>query len=474
MKITVRTPVSQRRVVVENKDELVKKVKVAFKVDKCELFEDQRRTIPYDPNKLVDGALVYMSYEMEKPKVEKQKFECSHDENGVCPKCSTLDPLDKRRAEGKKAKYMSREGYEELLKEKNMSEEEHNYVIKKCEDHGENVGCIRCTDKKIQLMPQIYRMIDYLEFDNKEMVERMITRWSVRRRQLLGLLIGRIENYDLAYKGKKAVISGIWDICQENFPDGAVIDKIPNKFMEGSLEIVGVIYTDLHMRDGKAYGYKQTKGYSVSNSELRFLWEIERRVGRKGMVGVSVEVDGNGEVVLECRMISNQYSGLEDAGALELCTDPRVFWTSRDVSYVERNEYDKDVSVGAKLLPVEYFVVSCESGYVERPLFTNNTRIEQCTLRKLAGYFEDDYTFDKFKGFDILVSLLEFLENTPKFFSAVVRDDSNEFERLKSGPEFKKFAAELSKYTTKQWACQTCTYLNDPYITACAMCQQRK
>lgn len=58
MKITVRTPVSQRKVSIEQKEELEDAIKKAFKIEDYQLFSDQRRTMPYNIDKLEDGALV--------------------------------------------------------------------------------------------------------------------------------------------------------------------------------------------------------------------------------------------------------------------------------------------------------------------------------------------------------------------------------------------------------------------------------
>ncbi len=475
MIVTIRSPGAKRNMIVKRKEDFEEQIKRELKVESFSLFADSRRTIPYDLDNLKHGEVIYMSYETKGVTEYKKEFTCTHGPDGVCPKCCTLDPLDRKRNEGMKVKYLSRKGYEEMLKEKNSSEDKFDYEKKECTDHGKNVRCMKCMEKAILLSPQIFRWIDYVEFEGREMVERFIGRWRDTRKQRIGLLVGRREKYNMAYEGVKAVVSGIWEVTQEDFPDGAALENVPGEFIWNGLEILGVIYTNIYMRDGHVYNYKITMDYTMSAMELKFLHDVQESIGKEGFVGISVEADTNSDIVLECFMLSEQFKALLRAGFLELSTDPRMFWTERDISYIEKNEYDKDVRVRANpLVPVEYFIVRCETGYSNTGVFTNNTVIERCTPRKLSNYFNGDYSMERFQSFDVLVNLAPILENTPDFFSAVVKGDKKRFEELKQTEAFIGFRNKLEKFTDKKWACSACTYLNEAYRRECFICQTSK
>ena len=378
MKIIVKTPSSRRAVVVERPEELDSKLKSTFGVDEYQIFEDAAYTVPYDLGKLKDGALVHMKMEMKTQVAPAPSFDCDHSENIICPKCATLDPLDKRRASKdlKKTKYLSRESFEQFLKERKQSEDEYTDVLKKCPDHPANVTCTKCMDKVITLVPQLFRYTDYVEFDSKDYVEQMITKWKETQKQSVGFLLGKIVPHTEYPGGRKAVVSAIWEVDQERFPDGAVLNHIPTGFICPGLDIVGVVYTDLFMRNGTLFSHKLDRGYVVSAMELNFFYEVQSIVKSPYMVGICVSLQEDGAVGLQCFMVSEQFKGLMQAQALELTTDPTRFKTNRDLKYVVRNEYDKDVKIDAKpYVPIEYFIVTCEAGYLDKPLFSNTTPI---------------------------------------------------------------------------------------------------
>ena len=475
MKLIVRTPVSQRMVTVESLDDLDGVIKEAFKIDKYQLFSDPARTKALDASRVSDGGLIYMSYDIKEPKIYKEENKCTHSPDAVCPKCASLDPLDRRFNDGIKVKYLSYASYREMLKENNKKEDEYDYALRECDDHPKNVKCMKCMDKVITLVPQIFRRIDYVEFDNKGNLEAFINRWRSSGKQQIGLLIGKYEDYELYPMGRKAVVSGIWEIHQERFPDGAVLDSIPKQFICPELSILGVIYTDLFMRDGSLFSYKRSKGYIVSALELNFFYDVQASIGATEFDSVCVSPDESLDISLECFQISEQFQALMRARALSLTTDCTVFETQRDISYSIKNEYDKSVSIKAHpFVPVDYFIVKCESGCKENPLFENPTIVEKNTLRKLSGYFGSDYSFYKFKSFNILMHLAEHLGSAGELISAVVRNDEAAFEGIKQTGEFKKLYSELQSFNETKWSCSACTYSNEAFADNCEMCSNPK
>lgn len=477
MKLVIRTPVSQRRLIIEKSDDLDQAIRKAFSIEEYRLFSDPKRTQPFDPATLdpnsEESQMIYMSYDVPEPKVHKEKNTCTHSPDAICPKCASLDPFDRKFTEDVKVKYLSYASYREMLRNSSKNEDEYDYSRKVCDSHPQNVTCTRCMDKVITLAPQIFRRVDYVEFDNKDCLEAFIGRWRESKRQFIGLLVGTYEDHAAVPLGRKAVVSGIWQIEQENFPDGAVLQCIPKEFLCKELQLLGVVYTDLFMRDGAMFSYKQD--YIISAMELNFIYEIQAIVGNPDFVGICVTTSESLDIVPECYMLSAQFLGLMRARALTLTTKRTDFATSRDISYLVQNEYGKAVPVKAQpLVPVDYFVVKCEIGHKECPLFPNPTVIERCTLRKLSGYFAGNFGFEKFRSFNVLVSLARHLKATGEIFSAVVANDRERFDEASKCDEFVAFCAELEKYNETKWGCAACTYKNEPFADHCEMCGNTK
>lgn len=468
MKVIVRTPVAQRRITAENMDDLALKIKQSFKIENFSLFSDPERTIKFEQSKLEDNVIIYMSYEMEEPKIYKEENKCDHSPEAVCPKCATLDPLDRKRNDGIKVKYFSYRSYKEMLKENNKNEDHFDYRIKVCEEHPKNVKCMKCMEKTITLVPQVYRQIDYVEFDNKDCVESFIKKWRDSNRQRIGLLVGKYKEYDEYPLGLKTIVSGIWEIDQENFPDGAVINEIPSKFLCEDLEIVGLIYTDLFTRDGQMFSYKRDRNFIISNVELNFFYSIYKAINNPKMVGVCLTPNETNEIAAECFMITEQFVALMNAECLTMTTDCAYFETQREITYLIRNEYQKDVPIKANpFVPVDYFIVKCEVGYKDNPLFKNFTVIDKCNVRKLAGYFDQDYNIDKMSNFNILIYMSKYIK-VDMLFLAVIKNDQRILEDVLK--ENEEFFQSMDKYCVRKWMCSACTFANEAYAGTCEMC----
>jgi len=377
------------------------------------------------------------------------------------------------------------------------------------------VRCMKCSDKVITLVPQIYRRVDYVEFDSKEDVSTFIGKWRSTGKQIMGLLVGRYlpyqnkdnyskkdserkdsekkdserkdsekkdsekkdsekKVYDLP-DGVKARVSGIWEIAQERFPDGVVPVCIPKSFFCDDLEILGVIYTDLVVRDNEVVNYKKLGDYVISTVEMNFFYALQSHIKNPRFINVCLSEDENHNVVPECYMIGDQYRALMEADALELTTDPRLYETGREIVYMERNEYGKDVRHGSdSYVPVDYFVVTCEIGWKEDPLFPDKTAFDKMNLRKLGEYFNGDFSFPKFKNFQVLVGISGILKDASRLLSAVIKGDEKAFERLRIEPEIVELVGKLDGYATTVWNCPECTFENKGKSTECEMCKTQR
>ncbi|KAI4292395.1 nuclear protein localization protein 4 [Pancytospora philotis] len=371
MKLIVRTPVSQLRVEIERAEELDSAVKETFKVETFKLFQNAERTEALDRGSLHDRQVIYMSYDMQTPKVHQAQRTCEHPPEAVCPKCASLDPLDQSRSDGVRVKYLSYGSYKAALEAKSQTADEHDYQTRECDDHPKNVRCSKCTERAVTLVPQVFRMVDYVEFSNTECVEALIARWRSTGRQHIGLLVGRMVDHKDTPFGQRAVVDGVWEVGQECFPDGAVLKCLPSEFIYPGLQILGLVYTDLWTVDGAPFSYKEKLGMMVSAVELNFFYEVLQGCCEKKksamdipFVNICLSSDENGEISPKCFMLTRQFIGLMRAHALALTTDPQYFETQRDISYLIRNEYGKNVSAKASpFVPIDYFVVTCEIGY---------------------------------------------------------------------------------------------------------------
>lgn len=472
MLITIRTLNAQRKLSAQNSEELDRKIKEIYKTDKYQLYSNQEKTKQVNLNDLKDKDSVFMEYQMGQVEEFKPEMKCTHSPEAVCPKCVDIERTKKVIEPGKFVKYLSYGSYLELLKDRSLKEEIFDYQIKPCEDHLSNQKCSKCMEKTISLSGQAYRQIDYVEFDSKSIIENFIGRFKETNRQKLGFLIGKYQNHDDFPLGKKAVVSGIWEIEQESFPDGVVLNDFPTEFFTDQLEIVGVIYTDLFYKNGEITSFKKLGDYLISTVELSFINFLRTAVGNKAFFGVCVAVDSNNDVSTEVFMISEQFSALCKANSISLTTDPTLFKANREIIYNVIDKYGNTVSKKADpFFPLHYFVIKCENGYKENPLFLHSTEIKKPTPRKLSEYFNSDFRIDKFKNFSILTMLNKFIPNVMcKLVDSVIKNDQILLNTVIHTEEFKSFKKELEKYDVKTWSCSACTYLNQAHSSSCEIC----
>lgn len=476
MLITIRTSNSQRKIKVDTGDQIDQKIKELFKIENYTLYSDIQKTHVIKAEDIKGDTVVFMEYEMGEIKEYKEEMKCTHSPEAVCPKCVNIDRTQREVQPGKKTKYLSYKSYLQTLEDRSMKPEEFDYKIKICEDHLPNQRCSKCMEKQITLLSQPYRYIDYVEFDSQSIVQNFINTWRETGRQKIGFLIGKYEDHNDFPNGRKAVISAIWEADQESFPDGSVINTIPVKFGSDYLKIVGVIYTDLTYKNNEITSYKSIHGYPISTVEIDFINKLREETGNDAFFGICVSCNGEKEISGEVFMITEQYRALRDADAITLTTDPKLFMTNREITYQITNEYEKSVPKKADpFLPIYYFIVKCECGYKENPLFSNDTVIKKPTLRKLSGYFESDFKIEKFKSFSVLVALNKFIPNIiNKIIDAVINNDQDAFNDVLSSDEFGQFRRELDKFEDKKWACGACTYLNEAFNISCEVCGTKK
>ncbi|ORD94023.1 NPL4 [Enterospora canceri] len=464
---------------------LIDKIKNELKITHCRIFKDKERKNEMGISEpLVQGMRLYVvSEKIEKTEVKANL--CNHPKEKRCLNCAVEEIQNEEEEKKKREKYLSKATYLEMLKAKGVTEPDYDYRKQICGDHGVNVVCMKCMDKAITLIPQIHRSVDYVEFDTSFYVETFVNAWKNSGRQQLGLLIGKYKAVDGKQRG---VVSLIYVPEQANYPDGFSLEKYEELgLMDGhdGLAVLGLIYTDLFLKEGVQHSYKIENNVILSAFELDFFHKMARTISGKGgvrddLVFVSVSSDREKQIEMSCFLPTKQFHAVMDAKLVGLSTDPTTFVnvSKRELLYMYRNEYNTDVSTKADpYVPVEYFFVTCEVGYSNKsPLFGNRTldRI-LISLDKLSGYFDGDYhNMEKYRNLFVLLSLSKFYKKTSRIFQAVAQGNNDQFHAILGTDEFLVTIAQLEKHRQVKWECSTCTFINEAYVTQCDMCGKPK
>ena len=462
---------------VEDVNEIYKNVKEHLKIEHCALFSNKERTEEIkEGDSIKNGMRLYVVTDPVKKKEAVANL-CNHPVDKKCMNCIQADLTDAA-DEVKKEKYISYKMYKEMCEDKNTQLPDFNYNKIACSNHPVNVTCFKCMEKAITLVPQIYRHVDYVEFEGSFYVEKVVNDWKGSQKQQLGLLLGKYVNVD----GKqRALINTIFIPEQKSYPDGFHLEKLEEIPFEG-LSIVGAIYTDLYLKEGKQISYKIEKDFFLSAMELDFFYKITQQlknIQREKFVFVCVTSDKQTNTELNVFLPTNQFYGVMDADLLGLHKDPSTFinTSKRELLYMYRNEYALDVSTKADpYVPVEYFFVTCETGYSKEKknnILFKNTQLDHIliSLEKLAGYFEGEYhNFYKYQNFYVLLSLKKFCNKAQEIFEAVINEDTERFEKILNNHEFLLFLTQLEKHRQEKWNCVACTFLNEAFVTQCEMC----
>ncbi|VDP90005.1 unnamed protein product [Echinostoma caproni] len=128
-----------------------------------------------------------------------------------------------------------------------------------CRDHPpwpEGI-CTKCQPSPVTLEIQPYRHVDYVQFENGQIMETFLDFWRQTGRQRIGLLLGRYAHFDTAGSPPlaiKAVVAAIYEPAQESTPRSVKLTDpldalMPKRTVEVArrlgLRPVGWIFTDL-------------------------------------------------------------------------------------------------------------------------------------------------------------------------------------------------------------------------------------
>lgn len=147
--------------------------------------------------------------------------------------------------------------------------------------------CTKCQPSPVTLTRQIFRVVDYVEFESSTILNKFIDFWRESRgKQRLGILYGRYEARSETPLGIKAVVSAIYEPAQISEQDSLELLEDPNEatvqFVASSLGLrpVGWIFTDLEddgTNSGKVQHKRHKDTFFLSASEIMMAADFQNK-----------------------------------------------------------------------------------------------------------------------------------------------------------------------------------------------------
>lgn len=388
---------------------------------------------------------------------------CRHGPSGKCVHCVPLEPFDEeylRNAEPP-IKFLSFHSYLRKLrsgvdKGKFVMLENISCKIKAgCLEHPPWPGgiCTKCQPNAVTLNRQSYRHVDYVQFENPEIMNRFLDYWRKSGNQRIGYLYGRYEQHKDVPLGIKAVVCAIYEPAQISSKQSVKLDPsdpleatVENIASRLGLQRVGWIFTDLTAKDlqmGTVEHYRGTiDSFFLSAQECMLAATFQNahpnkcRYARDNFFGskfvtVVVTGDAGNQIHFEGYQVSNQCMALVRDGCFIPTIDaPELGYVKEssneqyvpDVFYKLKDSFGNEVTSLARPLPVEYLLVDLQVAFPKEPSYTLNGGSNPFPIanRQSIGISQDFNAFtsylDKYPSerlFDALndLHLLIFLSN---------------------------------------------------------------
>lgn len=507
MIIRIQGPTDRRKIEADERESLRKVIETNYNITKFRVSFDKARRKAIDASKTMEqlglesGAMLFLEYDSKKVtnkdsntannsvtkpgssqyntnKVIKKRTSllCNHSKNAMCAHCAPLDPWDASYHSENKIKYLSFNSYKEMLKINKKTFETVNYKKKKCQDHGPRTSCTKCQLMPITLCPQVFRVIDHVEFDCGVPVEMFIKNCKTSGRSRFGYLIGKYEEYNQVPLGRKAVASWIYEPNQQSFPDGFILCEDENlSFAQNfGMQIVGMIYYATGDRD-----------FFLSSMEIEFIANFQLNSGALAIpnsntrlnsasnvscfVTIVIRTNEDNEYVLDEFMVSEQCKALVKENIIVPTIKPHLFLANEDIRYMSENKLIED-----KYIPGDFFIVKLTHGMKYNPFFLSKKRFDTHSgLKKISDYFNKTFDIETFSNYDLVLKLSSEMDVT-KLIEAVRYRDENSLKEFVGGKEFSEFRTRFKQYEVENWNCKTCTYLNTNNLSECEICGFQK
>lgn len=508
MIIRIQGPADRRKIELDEKETLQKVIETNYNITEFKVTADRAQRKGIDASKAVgslgleNGALIFLHYDVkgtqsesagqsmsrsgsakdavrtDTHKVQRKRdpLLCNHSENAMCAHCAPLDPWDSSYHSENKIKYLSLRSYVEMLKINKKAFERPDYRKKTCLEHGPRASCTKCQSKPVVLCPQVFRVVDHVEFDCGYIVENFIKNCKATGKTRFGYLIGKYEDYTQIPLGQKAVVSWIYEPNQRSFPDGFVLEEDDSLRFASvfGMDVVGIVYYAVGKRD---FFLSSLEVEFIAKHQLMFQKSRDTRSAHAAeslsqsaedvsrLVTIVVKLNEENDYVLEEYMVTEQCLAMVKEGMVVPTVDPHFFQARESVHYRSKEEM-----VESKRVPVDFFIVRLTHGMKHNPFFLSKKRFERgFGMKKIADYFGRTFDIESFSNYDLVLRLSREMDVSKLIFAVTRRDEALLREFLEESA-FGAFRERMRRYEVESWNCGTCTYLNTNNLSACEMC----
>ncbi|CAH8616468.1 unnamed protein product [Schistosoma haematobium] len=356
---------------------------------------------------------------------------CHHPLSGQCIHCVPLEPFDSAYLEhlDPPVKFMSFHAYLRKLtggqsKGKFSSLENLSCHIRPgCRDHPPwpNGICTKCQPNPVTLEIQPYRHVDFVQFENPQLMNTFLDYWRQTSCQRIGIMLGRYAHFNAPGSPPlaiKAVVAVIYEPAQESTPKsvkliGPLDNVLPKHVMEVAkrigLQPVGWIFTDLVAQNSNGNGVvKHFRGTvdtfflsaeeCITAAHLQNLHPNICRLSPEGCFGskfttVVVTGDASNHIHFEAYQVSNQAMALVKDNILVPTYDaPELGYVKEttkeqfvpEVFYATKDKYGNRVTRVARPLPVEFLLTNMPTAFPIEPFYT---------MAKFPDDFPADFQF---------------------------------------------------------------------------------
>jgi nuclear protein localization family protein 4 len=282
------------------------------------------------------------------------KFNCLHGPTGKCPNCVTKDVIED-------VKHLS---FDEFLAKRQAKCKgthdpnskcnnctpplEHSYKFNRnCNKHAPYPEglCGKCIPPAVTLGSQPYRHVDYVSFMNFEEINLFVQQWQKDHclKQRMAYLFGYFAEDPNYPNGIRAVVEAIYEPKQIGDHNNVqplddkndyIVDTISNAL---TLEFIGWMFTTINTNKDVLMCSYDIKKAAIYQEQYKVKHTSGNWVSKFITVMVKPKEDGN--VMVECCMVSDSFQALVRDGIIGDCVDKSII----PIRKPEKNEVLPDI-----------------------------------------------------------------------------------------------------------------------------------